>query len=131
MSMTDPLADMLTRINNAQASEKEEVIFPKSKLKLSVCNVLLAEGYISGIKIVHLDGKPQIIIALKYYKGNAVIERLQRISKPGRRVYKSKDEIPSVLGGLGIAVISTSKGVMTDKMARVNGLGGEILCVAA
>ena len=118
MSMTDPLADMFTRIINGQAAGKREVTLPASKVKLAVSQVLKEEGYIEDSKQVDVDGKSQLVISLKYFKGVPVISQLQRVSKPGRRIYKTKDEIPRVLGGLGISIVTTSKGVMTDKRAR-------------
>jgi small subunit ribosomal protein S8 len=127
MSVTDPLADMLTRIRNGQASGKAEVKIPASKLKISVCRVLKEEGYIEDYRLEGSSEKPQLSVDLKYYNGQPVIENLQRISKPGRRVYESRDNLPIVLGGFGIAVVSTSKGVMTDKAAREGGHGGEVL----
>jgi small subunit ribosomal protein S8 len=131
MSMTDPLADMFTRIVNGQAAEKKEVSLPASKIKFAVSQVLKEEGYIEDNKLVEVDGKSRLIIFLKYYKGVPVIAQLRRISKPGRRVYKAKEEIPKVLGGLGISILTTSNGVMTDKCARENGHGGEVLCLVS
>jgi small subunit ribosomal protein S8 len=131
MSMTDPLADMLTRIVNAQAAGKSEVPVPHSKLKLAVCRVLQAEGYIGEYRITDEDSKPQIIIGLKYYGGAPVIEMMRRVSTPGRRIYRGKQDLPRVIGGLGIAVVSTSRGVMSDREARAAGQGGEILCVVS
>lgn len=132
MSMTDPVADMLTRIRNAQAASKKTVTMPASKLKLSIASVLKDEGYITDYAQVERDSnKADISLELKYFEGRPVIEQIDRISKPGLRIYKSKDELPEVLGGLGIAIISTSGGVMTDRQARKLGMGGEILCVVA
>ena len=131
MSLSDPLADMLTRVRNGQAANKTHVKMPSSKLKLSVCAVLKEEGYIEDFSVVHCESKADLTINLKYFKGNPVIESIQRVSKPGRRVYKAASEIPSVLGGFGVAIVSTSKGVMTDKKARQDGHGGEILCVVS
>jgi small subunit ribosomal protein S8 len=131
MSMTDPLADMFTRIINGQAAGKAEVSVPASNVKYAVSQVLKEEGYIQDCKLVDVANKSHILISLKYYKGVPVIARLERMSKPGRRVYKTKDEIPSVLGGLGISIITTSKGVMTDKQAREQGHGGEVLCLVS
>jgi len=131
MSMTDPLADMFTRIINGQAAGKREVTLPASKVKLAVSQVLKEEGYIEDSKQVDVDGKSQLVISLKYFKGVPVISQLQRVSKPGRRIYKTKDEIPRVLGGLGISIVTTSKGVMTDKRAREQGHGGEVLCLVS
>jgi len=131
MSMTDPLADMFTRIINGQAAGKKEVTLPASKVKLAVSRVLKEEGYIEDSKQVDVNGKSQLVISLKYFKGVPVISQLQRVSKPGRRVYKTKDEIPKVLGGLGVSIVTTSKGVMTDKSAREQGHGGEVLCLVS
>ena len=128
MSMTDPIADMLTRIRNAQGAEKAEVSMPSSKAKQAVAKVLEAEGYISGSSVSEQDGKPVMTIDLKYYEGKPVIATIDRVSRPGRRFYKGKDELPQVNDGLGVAIISTSKGVMTDRAARAAGLGGEVLC---
>lgn len=128
MSMTDPIADMLTRIRNGLAAGKAEVTMPASKLKKAVAEVLTEEGYISGSSEKDIDGKPVVTIALKYYEGKPVIESIKRVSRPGLRVYKGKDELPKVKGGLGIAVVSTSGGVMTDRAARKAGHGGEVLC---
>lgn len=128
MSMQDPLADMLTRIRNAQMAEMETVSMPGSKLKLSVANVLKEEGYIASADAGEEEGKPVLTIGLKYYQGRAVIEEIARESRPGLRQYKGKDELPKVRGGLGVAIVSTSKGVMTDRAARAAGVGGEVLC---
>ena len=130
MSMTDPIADMLTRIRNAQMAEKVTVAMPHSKLKTAIAQVLKDEGYIDGYQI-NSQQKPILEIALKYYAGRPVIERLERVSKPGLRIYKGKDDLPRVMNGLGVAIISTSRGVMTDRKARANGVGGEVLCVVA
>jgi small subunit ribosomal protein S8 len=129
--MTDPLADMFTRIINGQSAGKSKVSMPVSKVKFAVSKVLKAEGYIEEFNNVEVNGKNELLITLKYYKGVPVISKLMRVSKPGRRSYKSKDEIPKVLGGLGISIVSTSKGVMTDKDARAHGHGGEVLCVVS
>jgi len=130
MSMSDPIADMLTRIRNAQASEKVTVAMPASKLKAAIAKVLKDEGYIDDFKLE--DGvKPQLEIALKYYAGRPVIEKIERVSRPGLRIYKGTKDIPQVMNGLGIAIVSTSKGVMTDRKARATGLGGEVLCIVA
>lgn len=131
MSMTDPLADMFTRIMNGQAAGKKEVILPSSTAKVAVCKVLKDEGYIEDFRVVENRNKGELTVALKYYKGAPVIEYLKRVSKPGRRIYKSKEQLPTVLGGLGIAIISTPKGVMTDKNAREQGHGGEVLCLVS
>lgn len=131
MSMTDPIADMLTRIRNGQSADKESVEMPSSKLKLAIANVLESEGYITGFETTELDGKPRLRVHLKYYQGRGVIEHIERVSKPGLRVYRSKGDIPSVVGGLGISIVSTSQGVMTDRAAREAGHGGEVLCVVS
>jgi small subunit ribosomal protein S8 len=131
MSISDPLADMLTRLRNGQSAGKEEVRMPSSKLKVSVCNVLKQEGYIKDYSVVQDNAKAELTVQLKYYKGSPVIDSIQKVSKPGRRVYKAADELPSVIGGFGIAVISTPKGVMTDKEARESGHGGEVLCLVS
>jgi small subunit ribosomal protein S8 len=128
MSMTDPIADMLTRIRNGLRAEKVSVNVPASKMKQAVAQVLKDEGYIAGFEPCEVDGKPFIAIALKYYEGRPVIDRIERVSTPGRRLYRSKNELPSVLGGMGIAIVSTSKGIMTDRAARKSGVGGEVLC---
>jgi small subunit ribosomal protein S8 len=129
MSMSDPIADMLTRIRNAQATEKVSVFVPASKVKRAIAQVLKDEGYIEDYAMRDLDGKPVIEIGLKYYAGKPVIEKIERISRPGLRIYKRRDDIPRVMNGLGVAIVSTSKGVMTDRRARETGLGGEVLCV--
>lgn len=131
MSMTDPLADMIIRIRNGQAAGKSEVVMPSSKMKAAVCAVLKNEGYIADYQIKETEGKSGLYVYLKYYKGQPVIEQFERISKPGRRIYRSKDAIPRVMGGLGTAIVSTSKGVMTDDEARGGGHGGEVLCLVS
>jgi small subunit ribosomal protein S8 len=131
MSMSDPIADMLTRIRNAQMVNKLSVSMPASKLKGAIANVLKDEGYIEDFAVVANDGKPTLKISLKYYAGRPVIELLERISKPGLRVYKSGQNIPKVMNGLGVTIVSTSKGVMTDRKAQAAGIGGEVLCVVA
>jgi small subunit ribosomal protein S8 len=131
MSMTDPIADMLTRIRNAQMVEKASVTMPSSKLKVSIAEVLKDEGYIGDYAVRENGGKAQLDIALKYYAGRPVIERIQRVSTPGLRVYKGKDDLPRVLNGLGVAIVSTPKGVMTDRKARASNVGGEVLCIVA
>ncbi len=131
MSMTDPIADMLTRIRNAQLAEKAEVRIPSSKLKASIAKVLQDEGYIAGYAVEENAGKATLAIELKYYQGAPVISMIKRVSSPGLRSYKGKDEVPSVQGGLGIAIVSTPQGVMTDRAARAAGHGGEILCYVA
>jgi small subunit ribosomal protein S8 len=131
MSMTDPIADMLTRIRNAQMSEKTSVAMPCSKIKVAIAQVLKDEGYIDDFK-VNADGvKSFLEIALKYYAGRPVIERLERVSRPGLRIYKNRHEIPQVMNGLGVAIVTTPKGVMTDRKARQAGIGGEVLCYVA
>ena len=130
MSMQDPIADMLTRIRNGQAANKVAINMPSSKLKVAIANVLAAEGYIESVKVLE-GAKPEWEITLKYFQGKPVVESIQRVSRPGLRIYKRKDELPKVMGGLGVAVISTSKGVMTDRAARQAGLGGEIICYVA
>jgi small subunit ribosomal protein S8 len=129
--MSDPIADMLTRIRNAQLAQKATVQMPASKVKLAIAKVLKDEGYIDGFGVVGEVPKPQLEVALKYYAGRPVIEKIERVSKPGLRIYKSKDEIPRVMNGLGIAIVSTSHGVMTDRKARATGVGGEVLCIVA
>ena len=131
MSMTDPIADMLTRIRNAQMVEQAVVAMPSSKVKLAIAKVLQDEGYIDAFKVSSDLVKPVLEIALKYYAGRPVIEKIERVSKPGLRIYKSKDDIPRVMNGLGIAIVSTSHGVMTDRKARATGVGGEVLCIVA
>ncbi len=130
MSMQDPIADLLTRIRNGHAAKKQMIQLPFSTVKLAIVNVLQEEGYVEGFKVVELtSAKKSLEVYLKYYNGKSVISRLDRASSPGLRVYRSKDELPKVLGGLGIAIISTSKGVMSDKQARKLGHGGEVLCI--
>lgn len=131
MSMTDPVADMLTRIRNAQMAEKVSVAMPSSKIKVAIASVLKDEGYIDDFAVRDAEGKAQLNLALKYYAGNPVIGRIERVSRPGLRVYKSKDELPRVLDGLGVAIVSTPKGVMTDRKARASNVGGEVLCIVA
>jgi len=131
MSMTDPIADMLTRIRNAQAIRKTTVSIPSSKLKTAIAQVLKDEGYIEGFAVRANEGRPEIEISLKYYAGEPVIEKLERVSRPGLRIYRSRDDIPRVMNGLGIAIVSTSKGLMTDRKARATGIGGEVLCIVA
>jgi small subunit ribosomal protein S8 len=128
MSMTDPVADMLTRIRNGQSAGKKSIKQPSSKLKVSIAQVLKDEGYITDFSTETVGSHTQMTIELKYYKGTPVIESIKRVSRPGLRIYKSKDELPKVLGGLGIAIISTSNGVMTDRAARAIGHGGEVIC---
>lgn len=128
MSMTDPIADMLTRIRNALGAQKQEVSIPSSKLKANIAQLLKDEGYITDFSIDAGDGKPVLKVVLKYYQGKPVIENLRRVSRPGLRQYKTKGELPKVRGGLGIAIVSTSAGLMTDRAARKAGHGGEVLC---
>ena len=129
MSMSDPIADMLTRIRNAQATEKATVMVPASKVKRAIAQVLKDEGYIEDFALRDNEGKPVIEIGLKYYAGKPVIEKIERVSRPGLRIYKGREDIPRVMNGLGVAIVSTSKGVMTDRRARDTGLGGEVLCI--
>ena len=131
MSMTDPIADLLTRIRNGQSSGKTEVNVPASKVKLAIAKVLKDEGYIEDFSASDVAGKPTLAVQLKYYQGRPVIDRLERVSRPGLRVYKGKDDLPSILGGLGVAIVSTSKGVMTDRQARASGHGGEVICIVS
>ena len=130
MSMSDPIADMLTRIRNAQLVEKASVSMPSSKLKVAIAKVLKDEGYIDDFA-VRGDVKPELEIALKYYAGRGVIERIERVSRPGLRIYKGRHDIPNVMNGLGVAIVTTPKGVMTDRKARQAGIGGEVLCYVA
>lgn len=131
MSMSDPISDMLTRIRNAQMVRKNVVTMPSSKLKISIAKVLKDEGYIEDFAIRPNAGKPELDINLKYYAGEPVIEKIERVSRPGLRIYKGRDDIPKVMNGLGVAIVSTSRGVMTDRMARAAGVGGEVLCIVA
>ena len=131
MSMSDPIADMLTRIRNAQMVEKTVVLVPSSKVKIAIAQVLKDEGYIDGFSVKTDDGKSQLEITLKYYAGRPVIERIERVSRPGLRVYKGHGAIPQVMKGLGVAIVTTPQGVMTDRKARATGIGGEVLCYVA
>ena len=131
MSMSDPIADMLTRIRNAQQVDKVSVTMPSSKLKVAIATVLKDEGYIDSFQIKGEQAKPELEITLKYYAGRPVIERIERVSRPGLRVYKGRDSIPQVMNGLGVAIVTTPKGVMTDRKARATGVGGEVLCYVA
>ncbi len=137
MSMSDPIADMLTRIRNAQRVEKTEVAMPSSKLKVAIAQVLRDEGYIEGYQVSeragdrHATGGSELRIGLKYYAGRPVIERLERVSRPGLRIYRGRNALPQVMNGLGVAIVSTPQGVMTDRKARTQGVGGEILCFVA
>jgi small subunit ribosomal protein S8 len=131
MSMSDPIADMLTRIRNAQSVEKTSVVMPSSKVKVAIATVLKDEGYIENYAVTDESGKATLTVVLKYYAGRPVIERLERVSKPGLRIYKGSDAIPQVLNGLGVAIVSTSQGMMTDRRARATGVGGEVICYVA
>lgn len=131
MSMSDPIADMLTRIRNAQLVKKVSVSMPSSKVKVAIASVLKDEGYVESYSVDNADGKPVLAIQLKYYAGSPVIERLERVSRPGLRIYKGSKDIPNVMNGLGVAIVSTPKGVMTDRKARETGVGGEVMCYVA
>lgn len=131
MSMTDPIADMIVRIKNAAAVGKPTVQMPSSKTKVAIAKVLKDEGYILDAKVNQADAKPTLEVVLKYYEGRPVIERIQRVSRSGLRQYRGKDALPKILNGLGIAIISTSKGIMTDRQARAEGVGGEVICLVA
>ena len=131
MSMSDPIADLLTRIRTAQMVAKATVLVPSSKVKIAIAQVLKDEGYIDGFQVKTEAGKSELEIALKYYAGRPVIERIERVSRPGLRVYKGRDSIPQVMNGLGVAIVTTPKGVMTDRKARATGVGGEVLCYVA
>lgn len=131
MSMSDPIADMLTRIRNAQSVEKAVVTMPSSKLKIAIAQVLKDEGYIDDFAVRADGSKSELNISLKYYAGRPVIERIERVSRPGLRIYKGRNEIPQVMNGLGVAIVTTPKGVMTDRKARQTGVGGEVLCYVA
>ncbi|GGB39603.1 30S ribosomal protein S8 [Oceanisphaera marina] len=130
MSMQDPIADMLTRIRNGQAANKVAVTMPSSKVKTAIAKVLKEEGYIADFNVIG-DTKPELEVTLKYFEGEAVVELIQRVSRPGLRIYKKRDELPKVMAGMGVAIISTSQGVMTDRAARKAGMGGEIICYVA
>lgn len=136
MSMSDPIADMLTRIRNAQQVEKAEVAMPSSKLKVAIAEVLRDEGYIEGYQVqgeapASAGKRAELRIGLKYYAGRPVIERLERVSRPGLRIYRGRNDLPQVMNGLGVAIVSTPQGVMTDRKARTQGVGGEVLCYVA
>ncbi|MBV6416271.1 MAG: 30S ribosomal protein S8 [Steroidobacteraceae bacterium] len=131
MSMTDPIADLLTRIRNAQSARKTEVSLANSRVKTAIVKVLKDEGYVSDFRVAEDSGKATLTIELKYYEGRPVIDRLERVSRPGLRIYRGKNELPKVLGGLGTVIVSTPKGVMTDREARASGQGGEVLCIVA
>ena len=128
MSMQDPIADMFVRIRNAQARAKRETVVPASKQKQAIAEVLKTEGYIAGYRMDTTGVHPTMVIELKYYQGRPVIEKIERVSRPGLRVYKATDELPRVVGGLGVAIVSTSKGLMSDREARAQGIGGEVIC---
>ena len=131
MSMSDPIADMLTRIRNGQQAQKQSVSMPSSKLKVAIAKVLQDEGYIDGYAVSDAEGKAQLEVVLKYYAGRPVIERIERVSRPGLRVYKGSDDLPRVMNGLGVAIVSTPRGVMTDRAARAGRVGGEVICYVA
>jgi len=131
MSMSDPVADMFTRIRNGQRVEKESVSMPSSKLKVAIARVLKDEGYIEGYAVKAEGAKAELEVQLKYYAGRPVIERLERVSRPGLRIYKSRDALPQVMNGLGVAIVTTSRGVMTDRKARADGVGGEVIAYVA
>ena len=131
MSMTDPIADLLTRIRNGQSARKAEITMASSKVKTAVVRVLKDEGYIADFRVANDGGKTLLTVGLKYFEGKPVIDRLERVSRPGLRIYRGKDELPKVLGGMGTVIVSTPKGVMTDKQARSIGQGGEVLCIVA
>lgn len=131
MTMSDPIADMLTRIRNGQQARKKSVSMPTSRLKVAIAEVLREEGYVGEFGTHDVDGKHTLEIALKYFDGQPVIDKLQRVSRPGLRQYRGKDEMPEVLGGLGIAIVSTSEGVMTARQAHARGTGGEVLCTVS
>ena len=131
MSMTDPVADLLTRIRNGQTAGKANISLDSSKIKMAIARVLKDEGYVADFHVENDTGKPRLIVDLKYYEGRPVIDRLERVSRPGLRVYRGKDELPKVLGGMGTVIVSTPRGVMTDREARAAGQGGEVLCIVA
>jgi small subunit ribosomal protein S8 len=131
MSMSDPIADMLTRIRNGQIRGKVTITMPSSKQKLAIANLLKEEGYLSEVSVEGEEPKPELVLKLKYYRGKPVIEHLKRVSRPGLRIYRGKDELPTVWGGLGVAIVSTSQGLMTDRAARKAGFGGEIIAFVA
>ena len=131
MSMSDPIADLLTRIRNAQMVSKVTVAAPASKVKVAIAQVLKDEGYIDGFEVKTNEGKSELVISLKYYAGRPVIERIERVSRPGLRVYKGRHAIPQVMNGLGVAIVTTPQGVMTDRKARATKVGGEVLCIVA
>lgn len=128
MSMSDPIADLLTRVRNAQMAKLPTVVIPSSKIKVAIAEVLKGEGYITGFKVDENGGKPDLVIELKYFQGKPVIEEIKRVSRPGLRSYKGKEDLPKVRAGLGISILSTNKGLMTESQARAAGIGGEVLC---
>ncbi|NNF15338.1 MAG: 30S ribosomal protein S8 [Gammaproteobacteria bacterium] len=131
MSMSDPIADLLTRIRNGQKAQKTQVVMPSSTKKLAICKVLKDEGYIDDFNVATEGSKSELAVDLRYHEGRPVIEMIKRVSRPGLRIYKGCDELPKVLGGLGVAIVSTSQGVMTDRQARANNQGGEVLCLVS
>ncbi|MEL6216042.1 MAG: 30S ribosomal protein S8 [Pseudomonadota bacterium] len=131
MSMSDPIADMLTRIRNAQKARKTEVKMPSSNVKVAIANVLKDEGYIDGVDVQKDGAKSELTLTLRYHEGTPVIEKIKRVSKPGLRIYRQTGELPKVLGGLGVAIVSTSAGVMSDREARAKGIGGEVICLVS
>lgn len=131
MSMSDPIADFLTRIRNGQAARKKSVNIPSSKVKLALARVLKDEGFIGEFSVGDEQGKASLTVELKYFEGRPVIDKIRRVSRPGLRVFRGKDELPTVMGGLGVAIVSTSHGVMTDRQARAQGYGGEVMCIVA
>lgn len=131
MSMSDPIADMLTRIRNGQMAGHSNVVMPSSKVKVALAKVLQDEGYLSTYSIKEVSGKSELSVGLKYYEGKPVIEMIKRVSRPGLRVYKNKNELPKVIAGMGVAIVSTSQGIMSDRQARTSGVGGEIICYVA
>ena len=131
MSMSDPIADMLTRIRNAQATNKVSVTMPSSKVKVGIANVLKDEGFINDVEVLENNGKPQLKVTLRYFEGKGVIDVVKRVSRPGLRQYRGKDDLPRIFDGLGVAIVSTSRGIMTDAAARQAGQGGEVLCIVA
>jgi small subunit ribosomal protein S8 len=131
MSMTDPVADLLTRIRNGQSAGKSQVSLASSKIKTSICRVLKDEGYVADFRIDEDEGKPRLTIDLKYFEGRPVIDRIERVSRPGLRIYRGQHDLPKVLGGMGTVIVSTPRGVMTDRQARAIGQGGEVLCIVA
>ena len=131
MSMSDPIADMLTRIRNAQSAEKAVVLVPASKVKRAIAELMKSEGYVNEVSDAELNGKPALRIVLRYFEGKGVIDNIKRVSRPGLRIYKAVSDLPTVRNGLGVAVVSTSKGIMTDRAARSAGIGGEVVCFIA